>query len=417
MKSYKEYLFERRSNHENNPKISTYDYLKKYKEDPNVYISMTQVDKIGINPQSKFNTPLGIYCYPLKEIWHLIEKGKHTGDLPFAGDRPFVWILRSKNKNFINDMYKDYGSNNFDKDIEILKPILISSYLKETDLGFMGYEWEGRYEEAKANLKKYKRFVQTSENMENETEQEKEDSLKLIKRQKERLIKYELDLKELEKEKLNYINKDLWDEFLEDAIEGAKEKNPIMMFWNITRIMAKRITAISTNQDSINASSKWNWLLRQCGYSGFADKSGKGYIHQSEPTQAVFLTKDAFEVIDKIPNRDHKEDKLSVIITKLLVDATSKSFKSALSLVRQQKDKELLESILDYLLYRIVRYKNYNDGSILYNYVYDMVKYICDNIDSDKIEYQISSHRDRLFNLNVIDPDDKVLKLLNSYKD
>ena len=33
--------------------------------DKTQYISFTAIDKIGINPRSTYDTPVGIYCYPL----------------------------------------------------------------------------------------------------------------------------------------------------------------------------------------------------------------------------------------------------------------------------------------------------------------------------------------------------------------
>ena len=62
-------LLEARRNPEKNPHIGAWDLFFKYKDDPNVYISFTTIDKLGINPNSKFNTPNGIYTYPIKEFY------------------------------------------------------------------------------------------------------------------------------------------------------------------------------------------------------------------------------------------------------------------------------------------------------------------------------------------------------------
>ena len=387
MLSYKEFLFERRSNHENNPKISTYDYLKKYKDDPDVYISMTRIDKIGINPQSKFNTPLGVYCYPLREMWNLIETGKTTSDLPFAGDRPYVWILRSKNKNFINDMYKDYGSDNFDKDVKTLKKIWNRDNKYIIDLRNKELEKRRDY-----NTKKLYFYDEGSRDYNN----------------------FLIILKDIENEIKKNNSDYLWDEIYEDGLKSAREKNSISSFWNVTRLVSLHLTK---DKEAISSITKWNSILRECGYSGFADKSGKGYIHPSESTQAVFLTRDAFEVIDKIPNRDHKENSASAVITDLLNQGTAKAFKSVYSIIKNIKDKELLENVLSYLLYRIVRYKSYNGDKELYNHVYYIIKYISENIDKSNIKFQKEENEKKLFNIRSFDPDDKILKLLNNYKD
>lgn len=60
---------------------------------PQYFFSMTEVNKLGINPQSKFNTPFGIYAYPLTPVYF---ENLKTGHLPFAGDRPYVNIFKLK---------------------------------------------------------------------------------------------------------------------------------------------------------------------------------------------------------------------------------------------------------------------------------------------------------------------------------
>jgi hypothetical protein len=84
MKTFKQYISEARRNPEQNPKISVVQALAKYKDDPDIYISFTYVDKVGINPRSTFNTPLGIYTYPLKEMWKDIV----NDTIPYAGKNP-----------------------------------------------------------------------------------------------------------------------------------------------------------------------------------------------------------------------------------------------------------------------------------------------------------------------------------------
>jgi hypothetical protein len=68
---YKE-LTEARRNPEQNPKISVNQAIKQRlqsgergtPDNPKLFVSFTQLDKLGINPKSKYDTPLGIYAYP-----------------------------------------------------------------------------------------------------------------------------------------------------------------------------------------------------------------------------------------------------------------------------------------------------------------------------------------------------------------
>ena len=233
-------FFEKRSNPELNPYIGAWDYLDKYKDDPDVYISFTEIDKIGINPESKYNTPVGIYTYPLKEfVRNYIDKEdgfELRKDIPvghyapFAGSSKYINFIRVKDKaHFINDMYKDYGSDNYDRDIKILTKI-------------------------------YKPIFKSVKNK-------------------------------------NILIKD-WGSLIDVATRQAYQANPSCIMWNITREISGHFSA-----NEKQASTKWNLILsKDLGYSGFADKSGKGYIHPSEPMQAVFLNTRAFEVIARVEN-------------------------------------------------------------------------------------------------------------------
>lgn len=51
-------LIEKRSHPELNIKESSYEQIKKYLDSgKEYYISFIEIDKIGINPRSKYNTP------------------------------------------------------------------------------------------------------------------------------------------------------------------------------------------------------------------------------------------------------------------------------------------------------------------------------------------------------------------------
>ena len=43
-------LIEARRNPEQNPKVPVIDQLRKYKDDPNIFISFTDIPKVGIRP-------------------------------------------------------------------------------------------------------------------------------------------------------------------------------------------------------------------------------------------------------------------------------------------------------------------------------------------------------------------------------
>ena len=101
---YREFSIEARKNPEKNPRISVNTELlnalgKLYKntgKNSNLFISFTSVDKLGINPTSKYNTPLGIYSYPALYVIQELGNTYPMTDLPFAGDSEYATIFKSK---------------------------------------------------------------------------------------------------------------------------------------------------------------------------------------------------------------------------------------------------------------------------------------------------------------------------------
>jgi hypothetical protein len=245
--TFRQFLEEKRRNPDMNPFIGAWDYFFKYKDDPDVYISFTTVDKIGINPLSKYNTPIGIYTYPLKEFAenYVPIKDISANEVyefplgqvaPFAGGGTYINFIRSKNTNFVKDMYKDYGSNDYDRDMKTLR----NKYSKVIDIETI------------------------------------------------------IDL----------------------AKEEGRDKNPIGFMWNITRLLAINLaektsssSSVSTISGSSKSAVKWTKILSEdLGYSGFADKSGKGYIHTSEPMQAVFFNIKVFTLLHRVENKPKKKE-------------------------------------------------------------------------------------------------------------
>jgi hypothetical protein len=250
-----------RRNPEQNPKINLKDGLERYKDDPDIYISFTNIDKIGINPSSNYNTPNGIYTYPLTEIWDNILKN----NVPFEGDEVahHVWVIKKSSKDdgrFIDDLFSKYTSNTFDHDIGLLRKLY--GKMDITDVRLHPAD----------------------------------------------LVEFYDDLEH---------DKSL-DGLIEYAMETSKFPYIASKFFNITRLLAQIIYYSKNRRPIESTAMAWNSILRDLGYSGFADKSGKGIIHESEPTQAVFLHKKAFEVVDKLENRKGVLKNATNVIKKLI---------------------------------------------------------------------------------------------------
>ena len=78
-----------------NPKISVVEQLRPYYEKEKrsglskYYFTFTTINKVGIKPKSAFDTPLGVYAYPMIQMYSFLE----ANEIPFAGDREFINLL------------------------------------------------------------------------------------------------------------------------------------------------------------------------------------------------------------------------------------------------------------------------------------------------------------------------------------
>lgn len=241
------YLGEARKNPEKNLQKTTYQEMLPYKEDEDVFISFTTVDKIGINPQTDYNTPAGIYTYPLKKAWkeYDVDGINSFRKFPFAQHSPYIYVLKIRESAKVIRNINDpsvYTNSNLKTDIDHLLDI----YPEEcTDLiGSEVYqEW-----------KEY-----------NEYNGIREYLINLIK----------------------------------DYLNDEEEYHYGRIMWYFTHKLAETIV------NSSKASVKWNSILRNdLEYDVIIDFFG-GIIHRNEPLQAIFLTKTAFEVIDRVENKKH----------------------------------------------------------------------------------------------------------------
>jgi len=89
------------------------EYLQKnYKPDDNLFVSFVSVDKAGINPKSPYDTPIGVYVYPLKFAM--------TENIPYRGqNKPVkIKIIKPTNDKVLSDDISEKALENL---LEIIK--------------------------------------------------------------------------------------------------------------------------------------------------------------------------------------------------------------------------------------------------------------------------------------------------------
>jgi hypothetical protein len=103
-------IFEARKNPDLNPKVSVNQYIDQAMttagklpgtDITNLFVSFTELPKLGINPRSKYNTPLGIYSYPADYVVASTHGRYSMATLPFAGKQPYANIFQGRG-NIVN---------------------------------------------------------------------------------------------------------------------------------------------------------------------------------------------------------------------------------------------------------------------------------------------------------------------------
>ena len=106
---------------QNNPESET---------NPRVFIHFTNLLKVGTNPRQSYNTPIGIFAYPLnKEIMQQYREQR----LPFMGDSKYVFLFAARpGKNVI---YNNISREQFMKYVLALKSLILEDTDAEKGIG------------------------------------------------------------------------------------------------------------------------------------------------------------------------------------------------------------------------------------------------------------------------------------------
>ena len=145
-------LDEKRSNPKLNQKLSAYEQVRQYLNQPDTFIHFSQIRKLGINPgQSYKTTPFGIYGYPIKDFWNVykmdtLKDFKKTE--MFATDYPYIIVFQwNGNGKFLSDMTQ-YSKEDYQHDLANLSKM----YTPE-QLNAALPDQRGKVEKTLANVK------------------------------------------------------------------------------------------------------------------------------------------------------------------------------------------------------------------------------------------------------------------------
>lgn len=113
-------ISEARRNPEQNPKEKPVEKLMQYNNN-GYYMSYTAIDKLGINPRSGYNTPIGIYSYPIEadSVVGGIIAANDLSRVPYMGEAPYIWIFKPKSVDR-GLIIRDYTGEDYDSDVDLL---------------------------------------------------------------------------------------------------------------------------------------------------------------------------------------------------------------------------------------------------------------------------------------------------------
>jgi ribosomal protein L24 len=99
--------------------------LDRYEQDhQNLFATYTVIDKVGINPRSGYNTPLGIYCYPMAHVIKTIKNSGASG-VEYMGDSPYITVFRAVRPERGMDLAA-YTDQDYDRDLSRLRDYFVN---------------------------------------------------------------------------------------------------------------------------------------------------------------------------------------------------------------------------------------------------------------------------------------------------
>ena len=257
----------------------------KYKDNSNIFFTFTKEQKVGINPQSPYNTPVGIYCYPAKETWIKYTK---KGDLLPLGQvhGMFVSFFSINNtSNIITDISM-LQKQQFDGYFQQLENI----FQKETGMNLTVKNINQSYKKLLIDLWKqgdydYGRY---DEPLSKRTLEDVADALKDITGWYN--LSYGHKLWALTRDVANTIGG-----FGKRIEPGEEGHDVFQLVWN-------------EDETITNNKSYWNKIFRQIGINGVIDRSGAGIIHENEPVQGVIFRGDIIDIKEQIIYKTKEEE-------------------------------------------------------------------------------------------------------------
>ena len=263
---------------EDGNKFSPNDILMKYIDDDNAFVTFTDINKLGINLSSDYQTPVGIYCYPIKYAYNYYNIDFYGTNYKSYYDINNNINNRKEEKEYRNKIYDDQFISKFPFTSTEGNYFTIFKCKKPEDILI--------FQESKFD---YKSLIKKS--------------IKFIKK------KYDIDIiKDFPKsiEQREYTKYESVGNIIDDTTS----------LWRFTRNLA---LDVAYYEKKYKSTIVWFSILKNLGIVGFIDP-GYAIIHPNEPCQAVFFDKTQLEIIGTYDNLKINRYSSQVIKKDLIVD-------------------------------------------------------------------------------------------------
>lgn len=263
MLSFSSFVQEARRNkdHPSQRRLDAFDVLEQYVGRDDISITYTIIDKVGINPKSKYpSTPSGVFTFPLDAIWaDIYSEGLDNVPFEIKNGHKFVFVVK-----------------------ETVKPLEVSRYSKsdyKRDLNKLGRMFGDEYVYGITSFYEDGSLPHSAD-------------------------------PSLYNKNWFQIHSDTNDTWVKGKIDGFQKHGRTHPFYAIEAIVNEICQERMWSRKIKKVPVEKNRIYRQMGYDAISDKTGLGLIHPAEKTQIVFLSPKAYKVVDKI-KIDHRTDFLS----------------------------------------------------------------------------------------------------------
>jgi hypothetical protein len=257
-----------------------YRLLQKYSGDPSVFVHFSDVNKLGVNPSSSFNTPIGVYGYPVD---YVLDPPRGTGtpfNVPFAGNRQYAHVFRVRDLDRCLVVSDDSGDGDFmggvldfidrffhsypirDSIQSIFLPNAVPAGILRSDrfnvLELYNHIIDENYDiNVPSNLPKFPSEYKVGRIVGGKLGRTKLAAICLVMR---------------------YI------------ASSTNHSSDTILLWCFTMAAASIRSSQIRRSSGLKSKSSvvWSGIMRDLGVSGIIDQ-GFGLIHSNEPTQAVFF--------------------------------------------------------------------------------------------------------------------------------